>query len=392
MPHALRFAVFAVVLATAAPAVAQPTTPDTVAAAPVEVGVRPGGGGLYVAGPGYLVRLLGYVQANFTAFDSALDRPDRGGDFFVRRARVDFLMTLQERYTLFIEFDGAPTAGTTTDSDFALVEAYVDAAVAGEALHVRAGKYIVPVSAENLRSSRSLETVERYLALNSLFVLPGLDTQFGVMVHGRLGPKGRFGYAVGVFNGNGLANANLSDDNGAKEWVARLTYDQPSLSVGAAVDYAREEAQTLSLVDLGFNRYVSVAVAGERLGFEADAFAERGRYSLRAEGLAFRFDAPEGGDVGFTGGYVQPAVFVRGDAAGGLQLLVRFDVSHLDAGTSPDGSTMWAFLGGGNWYVGPNLRVQVNAVAHRFDGPSALRGFDEARWTPMLQTEVQLKF
>ena len=53
---------------------------------------------------------------------------------------------------------GGPAAGTS------LVEAYAQAARVRDYLNFRMGKYIQPFSAENVRSSRALETVERFQA------------------------------------------------------------------------------------------------------------------------------------------------------------------------------------------------------------------------------------
>ncbi len=361
---------------------------------PKTVSLLPAGGGLLLQGENFRFRLLGYAQAGFTLFDSELDRPDGVGDFWIRRARVDFLMTLYDDYTLFLEIDGSPGGG------FSLVEAWMNARVSS-GLNVRIGKYIVPFSAEDLRSSRSLETIERYLAINGMFLMPALDTQIGLMLHGNFGPKNRLGYAVGVFNGNGSAARMLSDDNEEKEYVGRLTYKTNDLQLGVSADYSTEEPQTISLVDLGFNRWASEPVAGDRIGFAADAFVKSGDFSLRGEGLFFNFESPGRTDgVDYYGGYIQPALFIDGDANDGVQILARLDVAALNTEQAidslstglPEGDMMLALLAGANWYPNPNVRFQLNAIAHRFNGPSILRGFSEARWSPMVQSGMQIKF
>jgi len=164
------------------------------------------------------------------------------------------------------------------------------------------------------------------------------------------------------------------------------------LAANIAFDYSDEENQTLSITDQGFNRYVSVPIDGRRYGFGGDVFWERGPWSFRAEGLAFQFDGVNEGEVGLYGGFIQPAVFVSGDKTGGVQLLVRGDIVHLDANTSGDGDTLYTFLAGVNWFINPNTRLQVNAILSHFDGPSSLLGFADSRTLPMLQTQLQFKF
>ncbi|MEQ8969725.1 MAG: porin [Coleofasciculus sp. C1-SOL-03] len=358
-----------------------------------QVGLRPGGGGFFIAGENYELRILGYVQALGSLFDSDLEREDGNGDFSVRRARIDFLATLFDDYQIFIEFDGAPGTAQSTDSDFALVEARLNWEITEEALQVRAGKFTTPFSTENFRSSRSIDTVERYLALNSMFLLPALDVQFGAMLHGKLGEEQRLGYFLGLFNGNGSANANLSDNNDSKEFQTKLTYRATDeLNLGLGFDYSIEREQTLSLVDLGFNRYVSVPIEGERFGVSSDLFWEKGRWSFRTEGLAFWFDSPTGSDVGLYGGFIQPGYFLSGDANGGVQALLRGEVAHLDADTGSDGDTLWALTAGINWFVNPNVRLQVNGTLHFFNGSSSIRGFDDDQVIPQLLTELQFKF
>lgn len=354
---------------------------------PPEAGIDAGGGGAFLRHGDLELRLLGYVQPTLSVFPHELGRPDAPGAFSIRRARVDFLASLGDDHTLFLEIDGAPAART------ALVEAWLDWRLIGPALRVRAGKFIGHFSTENLRSSRSLLTVERYMALNSMFLLPGLDTQTGVLLHGDGLAGGRLGWAVGVYNGNGSASANRGEDNDAKEVQARLTLTPwPALSASVAVDWTREAEQRLRLLDLGFNEYVGVAVEGERRGVGADLAWSRGAWSVAAEGLGFRFDTPDGGDVGLWGGYVEPAWFASGDGAGGLQLLLRAETSRLVDGPPAQADALFALTGGANYHPTGNARLQVNAVAHRVNGPASAQGFETARWIPVLLTQLQFKF
>lgn len=358
-----------------------------------EFGFNPAGGGFFIKGDDYQFRLLGYVQAVGTAVDGSFNRADEPGDFSVRRARIDFLADFYEKFQILVEFDGGPGTTPTAASDFALVEARLNWQVVDDDVQLRFGKFTTPLSTENYRSSRSIDTVERYMALNSLFLLPAVDVQYGVMVHGLLGEENRFGYFLGGFNGNGRANDNFSDDNGAKEVQAKFTYQfTPDLTAGLGLDYSREERQALALADLAFNRYVAVDIEGDRYGIGADVYWKSGPWSFRAEGLAFRFDTPSGEDAGLYGGFLQPGYFITGDENRGVQLLLRPEFAKVDGDTGGDGDTIYSLTFGVNWFVNPNVRVQLNPVLTYFDGPSSLQGFDDSRLTPLLLTEVQFKF
>src|SRR5262245_43074342 len=150
-------------------------------------GFNKGGGGVFLKGEEYNFRLLGYAQAVGSVFDSRFDRADENGDFSIRRARIDFAADFYDDYSIFVEFDGGPTNAQTGQSDFGLVEARINWKIVEDDVQLRAGKFISPFSQENFRSSRDIDTVERYMALNSIFALPALDAQFGAMLYGILG-------------------------------------------------------------------------------------------------------------------------------------------------------------------------------------------------------------
>ncbi len=348
------------------------------------VGFTPGGGGFYLQQDDFELRLLGYIQAMGSLFDAPLGAPN---DFSLRRARLDVIVQFYEDFQFLLEVDGAP------DDRSALVVARLDWEIAGDRLKMRAGKFVTQFSTENARSSRSIDTVERYLALNSLFLLPALDTQYGVLLHGRAGSEKRVGWSVGVYNGNGSAGANVRDNNDSKELQAKLRYRiQEGLRTSLAFNFSREERQTLSLVDVGFNRFVSVPVQGERYGFGGDVAWKTGRWRLRAEGIGVRFDGVNQSSVGLYGGFVQPSVFLAGTHDEGVEALLRLETSVLDPDTGANGDALYGVTTGINWFVNPNVRLQVNPGLTYFNGPSAEQGVEESNLFPSLLTELQFKF
>lgn len=362
-----------------------------------EAGYVDGGGGFYLRSPeGDLqLRQLGYVQFVGSVFHHDFVRDDAPGDFSIRRARLDWLVDLHDRYQLFVELDGGP-GSTPGSSDFALVEAKltVDLDESGT-LQFIGGKYVSPFSTENLLSSRSLDTVERYVALNSMFLLPALDVQYGAMLRGYALDR-KLEVMAGVFNGNGRANDNLSDDNGDKEVQLKLNY-RPSeaAKLGLGFDYSHEEAQSLQLRGLSFTPWVAVPVEGTRRAVSADFSYAGGAWSLRGEGLWADFD-DSGAEL--YGGFVQAARYLRGDGGDGLQGLVRVETASLDSALlgGPLGDRIDAVTLALNWFWRGNYRLQVDAVGERYDGLSNLPAggsrVEGDGWKPYLLTELQVKF
>lgn len=360
-------------------------------------GINPQGGGVYVKSPDgqALFRLYGYAQPQFTYTDKDNGLAFEETDFRVRRARLDFAADYQERYKLFIEVDGAPTDGT------ALVEAYVQAAYVKDRHFLRFGKFITPFSTENLRSSRALDTVERYLALNAAFSLPALDVQFGPMLWGYLDSGKKVSYYLGVFNGNSSAGAavvsgqrgNARDNNGDKEIQGRLNVKwTDALTTGAAFDSDREEEQTLTLASYSGGRFIALPVQGQRRGYDLDAHWKKGRLSLDSEWLGFDF---RDSATKLDGGYAQVAYWARGsEADGGVQPLLRAEVARLsgDALRPLDGREIEAVTAGANVWFNGWTRWQINLIGEHFDGRGNGSFKAGSGWRPTVLSQLQIKF
>ena len=361
------------------------------------VGINPQGGGLFFRSPDGQVyfRMYGFAQPMFTYTDADNGTSFEETDFRVRRARLDFTVDYAERYKLFIELDGAPSDGT------ALVEAWAQAAYVKDRHFVRAGKFITPFSAENLRSSRAIDTVERYLALNAMFALPALDVQFGTMLWGNADAGKKLTYYLGVWNGNASAGAgvvngqrgNARDNNGAKNVQGRLTYKwTDAFSTGAAFDVDTEEEQTLTLASYGGGRFIAVPVDGDRRGFDVDAHWKQGRLSLDSEWLDVDF---ADSDAGLSGGYAQVGYWARGsEAAGGVQPVLRADMAELsgDALAVIDGSRILAVTAGANFWFNGWTRLQVNLIGENFDGRGNGSFTAGEGWRPTVLSQLQIKF
>ena len=373
------------------PAVAQESAPAWT------VGINPQGGGLFVKSPDgqALFRLYGYAQPQLTLTDKDNGNAFEESDFRVRRARVDFSVDYQERYRLFVEYDGAPADGTS------LVEAWAQAAYVKDRHFLRVGKFITPFSSENLRSSRALDTVERYLALNAMFSLPALDVQFGPMLWGYVDPGKKVGYFLGVWNGNASAGAgvvsgqrgNARDNNGDKEVQARVNVKWTgALTTGAAFDLDKEEAQTLTLASYSGGRFIALPVAGDRRGWDLDAHWKQGRLSLDSEWLAADF---QDSDARLSGGYVQAAFWARGsEAKGGVQPVLRAELAEVTGSAlrAIDGNRVEAVTAGANVWFNGWTRWQINLIGEHFDGRGNGSFKAGAGWRPTVLSQLQIKF
>lgn len=348
-------------------------------------GVRPNGGGFFFTSPDEKIqfRLLGYAQAVGTLVSGDFENTFGSGDARVRRARVGWLMTFDKVYELFIEYDGVPQTGN-------LVEARLNWMLRGDDLQLRAGKFVVPFSEEGWRSSRAYDTVERFIAINSMYGLPALDTQIGVMVHGQVLRDNRLIYYAGVWNGNASAAENNRDNNSSKEYQAKVVWKfTPALRGGVGVDFTDEERQTLRLNSLTGTRFAAVPVEGRRSGVDADFFFERGPLSVRGEAMRVDFGS---GDATLTGAFLQSGWFVTGNYDRGFQPLVRIERAVVDDTRSPAGeSAIDALTAGFQWFVTNNVRLQVNGIVEKFSHDSGISVRDDGL-KPSLLTELQIRF
>jgi hypothetical protein len=338
---------------------------DTVGASDFfEAGLHPHGNGLFARGEGYHIRLLGYLQPTHMVRDPREGEAEVSNAFSLRRARLDLLAELGERHTIFLEFDGAPGVRT------ALVEAWIDWEVIESRMSVRAGKFIGRFSHENGRSSRAIDTVERYLALNSLFLLPALDTQTGLLLQGERLLGLPLTGSVGIYNGNGSAGSNVPEDNDRKEVQFRLDWElDPAwtggdhLRIGIAHDRSSEEPQELRLLDHTFRAFALTDVTGDRTGLGGDVHWRSGGIDLRAEALRFHFDTPASGRARLEGGFVQPSWFVWGGESEGLQLVGRTEWSSVTDPARDRAESIHALTLGGNLFTAEGRsRLQVNAI------------------------------
>ncbi|MEX2640414.1 MAG: porin [Balneolales bacterium] len=310
---------------------------------------------------------LGYIQGTYNYY-SAEENGAVSNEFFVRRARLDFIFRYRDRYEIFFEFDGAGTSRTQ------MVLAQIDVQYQ-DGHFIRAGKFITPFSPENNRSSQGLSTVERYSALNSLFLLPAFDTQFGVMLFGRFR---NLDYYLSVTNGNASASANSREHNNHKDIQLRFSYPFTDvLRYGLSFYRSVHHSQSLQLVGHSFSAFNRALITGRRYGLLADSEWHYGNWHTRGELFLIRFDEPlsiEHQLGWFYGSYSELGYMLRGDYHHGHQLIGRLEAGQFfDRHSSLEGtSRLYSLMVGHNWYADGIFRLQTNFIYHRPDQPSDL--------------------
>lgn len=189
---------------------------------------------LVSADDAFTLRLRGdlYLDARFLP---GTDASAGAEQFFLRRARPRLQGQLYERFAFSLRPDFG-IGGPEID------DAYVEARFA-PAVHLRVGRFKVPVGLENLASSTGLMHVERGFPTA---LVPGRDV--GAMLTGNLA-QDRLQYALGLFNGAPGVTEPGSDVDDAKEGAARLFAEPFSaqegvlsgLGVGLAGTWGRVE-------------------------------------------------------------------------------------------------------------------------------------------------------
>jgi hypothetical protein len=331
--------------------------------------------------------LLGYIQSTYT-FHNLDQNNSIQNSFYVERARWDMIFNYLNTYQIFFEMDGAPNRT-------ALVLAQLDITYLNDQ-KIEAGKFIVPFSPENNRSSRGLSTVERYSALNSMFLLPSFDSQYGIMFYGTFEP---INYYFSITNGNAEAAGNFAENNNPKDFEFRLEYkNNCNFTFGGSLDYTTEEQQTLSLVDHTFESFNNVKIKGRRFGYLGNWEYSKDKFLFRGEFFQFHFlgnPSFENQVQRFSGGYGELGYFLCGNTNDGLQLIGRYESAqyngNLLAVYGP--SVLNSYILGTNWYKDSIFRLQVNIVFEKTNNNSLLLNRFENKNSEMeLLTMLQIKF
>jgi phosphate-selective porin OprO and OprP len=288
------------------------------------------------------------------------------------------------------------------------------------ALQVRAGRFKVPFSLEQLTSGTELDFIARAAAVTDLS--PARD--IGVMLHGRLADKA-IKYEAGVFEVD--ATARLWQAGSIRTLAGRVSIapladgksrGSDALEISAALlrsDLPEGRGGLAGHLVLGDTFFRPMFVNGTRTRMGASVAWNGTRAAVRGELIRSldtrRGQAIDDGDLSdlvSTGGYVAAIWHLAardghrwGDAPfRGLDLTARFDrLSFGSASQSPDtflnpradsvapiGKD--AVTAGVNWYVNRWIKVQANMVREQLVDPLALLPIGT---TPLWSTVVRFQ-
>lgn len=383
-------------------------------------GLREGGGGYYLSAPdqSFQLNLLGYSQflGSYFSDDYRGVRTDRPVGFQIRRARFIAMATVHRSYEFLMEF-GLPTlraipsaaipgvppgTGVATfpnattypaSPDLGLVEARLTFRLFDEWLQMRVGKFVGPFSAENWRLSQKLDTVERSTILNSMHTLPALDTQIGVMLFGRI-VNGILNYYFGVFNGNGHSLDTAFDNDGDKEFQAKVVLQpHPNFLMGVGYDYNDSpNLRLLSLVDHAYAPFVTGAVVGARHGISLDFDWNIDFFNWRAEGNYFTFkDSNAAPFLQYLfGGYSSFGFMLSGDSNQGAQLIARYEFARATVGSSFD---LHSAVVGLNVFINSNMKNTIQYIAEiPTQANAASVAYSNNKMKHIVFNQLQVKF
>lgn len=299
-------------------------------------------------------------------------------DIVVRRIRTVIEGHLARHYQFKIEYDFGRERQALTDG-------FINLAHIPEA-QLRAGKYKVPFSAEELTSSNSIRFVERSVVSRTF----APSRLIGASLHGG---TGALRYEAGIFDGS---------QKGHFLYAGRVTVTPLSgLTLGANAFHEHNQDRNLNglsySTELGtrFFQYASGTSADKnRTSYGADLSFWGTPFGFLAEYLATRQDALVGGNsrkLTHDGWLVQASYVLTGENAtargvtprndfnpaqggwGAVELVARYACVNFDSRAFPTFATaasvedVTAISGGVNWYLNRNVRMILNYAYNRFD-------------------------
>lgn len=271
------------------------------------------------------INLGGFIQVLYTGYENAID------EFKVNRARVKVSGNLDEDINYTLLLDAAATS--------ILYQASIDLTYLKWA-KLRAGQFKTPFSNEYLTSSSKWDTI--YLSK----VVDDLATKYDIGLQ-ISGDWSYFGYALGVFNGEGRNNP---DENNNKDMVGRI-FVKPikGLELGAS------HCQGRSGVDrLNKDR------TGGYLAFIHDPLSLKGEYIYAMDES---IDEEDGSidKIDRYGWYAQLAFKVVPE----LQALVKY--AFYDPDYDISGNNLETATFGLNWFFHKNAKLQLNYLCELED-------------------------
>ncbi len=353
-------------------------------------------GAAFKSGDGaYELRLRGLLQGDARVFLGG--NATQNDTFLLRTARpiVEGSLGRLVAYRLTPEFAGDSAS---------IVDAYADLRF-DPAYTVRVGKFTSPVGLERLQSSSALVDVERALASE---LAPNRD--LGVQLQGELA-KGRFSYALGVFNGTvDGRDAVTSNPDDEFEYAGRVFFEPlkgsdsawAGLGFGLGASAGEKRGSGNNFLPryrtpgqaTFFSYRSAVAADGDTLRWSPQGWFYRNGFGLQGEYIVSRQEVARDGqhaelehrawqatasyvltgeDAGYRGVAPSRPFGVNG-GRGAFELTARYGVLDIDDAAFPfyadpaaSASRVRAWTLGANWYLTANLKLATNYLHSRVD-------------------------
>jgi len=352
-------------------------------------------GAAFKSGDGnYELKLRGLLQGDARVF---LGDSDQNDTFLLRTARP----TLEGSLGTLVAYRFTPEFASDSAS---IVDAYADLRF-DPAYTVRVGKFTSPVGLERLQSSSALVDVERALASE---LAPNRD--LGVQLQGEAA-KGRFSYALGLFNGavdgRDAVTSNPDDDF---EVAGRVFFEPlkgtdsawAGLGFGLGASSGEKHGAGSNFLpryrtpgQATFFSYRGTVLAdGSHRRWSPQGWFYRNGFGLQGEYIVSQQQVVRDGrraelehrawqatasyvltgeDASYRG--VTPSrPFGSNGGLGAFELTARYGVLDIDDAAFPfyadpaaSASRVRAWTLGANWYLTANLRLATNYLHSRFD-------------------------
>ncbi|WP_282277310.1 porin [Stenotrophomonas sp. PS02297] len=352
-------------------------------------------GATFWSGDGnYELKLRGLLQGDARAFFGGSSQNDT---FLLRTARP----TLEGSLGRLVAYRFTPEFSGDSAS---IVDAYADLRF-DPAYTVRVGRFTSPVGLERLQSSSALVDVERALASE---LAPNRD--LGVQLQGEVA-KGKFSYALGVFNGavdgRDAATSNPDDD---LEVAGRVFFEPlketdsawAGLGFGLGASAGGKHGAGSSFLpryrtpgQATFFSYRGAVLAdGSHRRWSPQGWFYRNGFGLQGEYIVSRQEVARDGwrtalehrawqatasyvltgeDAGYRG-LTPSRPFGSNGGLGAFELTARYGVLDIDDAVFPfyadpavSASRVQAWTLGANWYLTANLKLATNYLHSRFD-------------------------
>ena len=217
--------------------------------------------------------ISGYVQAQFRATNE--DDAEPSNTFTIGRSRLQLDADLTDSLSTMFEISANTEKVEAEDL-------YLRYKISPQ-LSLKVGQIKKPFSYAQLEAARKSAIINRPLCVEEYFNRY-LGRDIGLIV--RLEPHKRVDFKIGVFNGTGVGNNELIDDNNAKDFVGRLELNWVGKS-GFSEGKGRQPKKWLEMAfNASSHAFTECFTIDKRVSaYGADLSIARGGFSAVIEGL-----------------------------------------------------------------------------------------------------------